>query len=279
MTVYADVIFFINSISAYVMLYILGKIINNLRIRKKRILTAALFGGLTATVVFCVEMQLYLAYAVRILSVFIMVFIAFFEVKRQILRQLVWFALMTGIMMFSMIFLVSAFQNTFGMVMKAGVMYFDIPGKVFIVAFAGAYLIMIFFVKVFKNRKNKRYYIMSVTHNDKTITVPALFDSGNQLKEPITGKYVSIIEWEEVKKLFDVDWDFSEIANYAEELKLWVVPFNSLGNPSGMLFAFLADNVSICEEHKTADRTFIGIYGGKLSKNGEYHALINAGLL
>ena len=31
---------------------------------------------------------------------------------------------------------------------------------------------------------------MSVTHNDKTVTVTALFDSGNLLKEPVTGKYV-----------------------------------------------------------------------------------------
>jgi len=279
MVIYADIIFFINSISAYVMLYILGKVINNFRIRKIRILLSSLFGGLTATVIFCVDIPLYMAYTLRILSVFIMIAIAFYETKRQILRQFVWFVIMTGIMMFSMTFLVSAVQNTFGIVMKAGIMYFDISAKVFLIAFAGAYLVMIFFVKVFKNRKNKRYYIMTVTHNDKTITVSALFDSGNQLKEPITGKCVNILEWEEVRKLFGIDCDFSQIADYADELKLWVIPFNSLGNPDGILFAFLADNVSISEEHKSVDKTFIGIYGEKLSKNGEYHALINAGLL
>ncbi len=279
MTIYADVIFIINSISAYVMLYILGKVISNFRIRKKLVLTSSLLGGLTATVIFCIEMPLWIAYILRIISIFIMIFTAFFETKRQILKQIVYFVLMTGIMMFSMIFLASVFQNTFGIVMKAGILYFDISVKVFAVAFVGAYLAMIFFVKVFKNRKNKRYYIMTVTHNDKTITVSALFDSGNQLKEPITGKCVNIVEWEEVKKLFGIDCAFSQVSDYAEEMKLWVIPFNSLGNPQGTLFAFLADNVSISEEHKSADKSFIGICGEKLSKNGEYHALINAGLL
>ncbi|MBQ8301310.1 MAG: sigma-E processing peptidase SpoIIGA, partial [Clostridia bacterium] len=55
MVIYADIIFFINTISAYIMLYILGKVINNFRIRKKRILLSSLFGGLTATVIFCVD--------------------------------------------------------------------------------------------------------------------------------------------------------------------------------------------------------------------------------
>ena len=87
---------------------------------------------------------------------------------------------------------------------------------------------MIFFVKMFKNRKNKKYYILNVTHNDRTITVSALFDSGNLLKEPITGKYVSILEWEAAKELFDTEIEFSDIENYIEDMKLWAVPFNSL---------------------------------------------------
>lgn len=279
MTVYADVIFLINSISSFVMLYILGKIINNFKIVKKRIIVSSIFGGICAAALFCVEMPLYLAYLLRVLSVFLMIFTAFFDVKRQIVKQFVWFLLMTGIMMFSMIFIVSLLQDTFKIVLKAGIMYFDVPYKVFLLSFVGAYFVMIFFVKVFKNRKNKRYYIMSVTYNDKTITIPALFDSGNQLKEPITGKDVSIIEWDDAKRLLGLDCEFSDIVNFMEELKLWIVPFNSLGNSDGRLFAFVADNISISEEKRSFDRAFVGIYGDKLSKSGEYHALINAGLL
>ena len=208
-----------------------------------------------------------------------MIFTAFFEQRKQLLNQILWLVLMSGIMIFSMMLITALIKNTVSVVIKAGIVYFDIPPKVFLFAFILSYFVLIFFLKVFKNRKNKKYYIMSVTHNDKTVTVTALFDSGNLLKEPVTGKYVSILEWDYVKKLFGAEYEFSDIENHAEEMKLWVIPFNSLGNSSGMLFAFLADNITIPEEKKIIDKTFIGIYGGVLSKNKEYHALINAGLL
>ena len=279
MVVYADVIFLINFISAYIMLYILGKAINKVRIRKKRLFLASVLGATGAAVVFCVEMPTALSYLTRILAVFLMIFTAFFEQRKQLLNQILWLVLMSGIMIFSMMLITALIKNTVSVVIKAGIVYFDIPPKVFLFAFILSYFVLIFFLKVFKNRKNKKYYIMSVTHNDKTVTVTALFDSGNLLKEPVTGKYVSILEWDYVKKLFGAEYEFSDIENHAEEMKLWVIPFNSLGNSSGMLFAFLADNITIPEEKKIIDKTFIGIYGGVLSKNKEYHALINAGLL
>ena len=279
MVVYADVIFLINFISAYIMLYILGKAINKVRIRKKRLFLASVLGAAGAAVVFCVEMPTALSYLTRILAVFLMIFTAFFEQRKQLLNQMLWLVLMSGIMIFSMMLITALIKNTVSVVIKAGIVYFDIPPKVFLFAFILSYFVLIFFLKVFKNRKNKKYYIMSVTHNDKTVTVTALFDSGNLLKEPVTGKYVSILEWDYVKKLFGAEYEFSDIENHAEEMKLWVIPFNSLGNSSGMLFAFLADNITIPEEKKIIDKTVIGIYGGVLSKNKEYHALINAGLL
>lgn len=279
MVVYADVIFLINFISAYIMLYILGKAINKVRIRKKRLFLASVLGAAGAAVVFCVEMPTALSYLTRILAVFLMIFTAFFEQRKQLLNQILWLVLMSGIMIFSMMLITALIKNTVSVVIKAGIVYFDIPPKVFLFAFILSYFVLIFFLKVFKNRKNKKYYIMSVTHNDKTVTVTALFDSGNLLKEPVTGKYVSILEWDYVKKLFGAEYEFSDIENHAEEMKLWVIPFNSIGNSSGMLFAFLADNITIPEEKKIIDKTFIGIYGGVLSKNKEYHALINAGLL
>ncbi len=43
------------------------------------------------------------------------------------------------------------------------------------------------------------------------------------------------------EELFDTEIEFSDIENYIEDMKLWAVPFNSLGNSSDVLFAFLAD--------------------------------------
>lgn len=279
MVIYADVIFAVNFVSSYIILYILGKTINKVKIKKRRIIFASLVGGIAAVFIFCIDMPIWSAYISRIASVFIMIFIAFFDLRKRILYQFGWFMLMCGIIMVSMIFAASLLGKTVGIVSKAGILYFDISPKVFLITFLAAYLIMILFIKLFKNRKNKKYYMISVTHNNKTVTLTALFDSGNMLKEPVTGKYVSIIEWEKAKDLFDLDCDFSDLEKHIEDMKLWIIPFNSLGNPAGTLFGFLADSISIPEEKKTIDKTFIGLYGRKLSKNNEYSALINAGLL
>lgn len=279
MVIYADVVFAVNFVSSYIMLYILGKVINRVKIRKKRLIAASVIGGIFAAVVFCTEIPVYFSYIIRIASVCLMIIISFFEQRKCVAAQLAWFTVMTCVMVFSMLALASVLKNAVGAVIKAGIVYIDIPLNIFIPAFILSYAIMILLVKAFKNRQNKRYYIMSVTHNDKTVTVTALFDSGNLLKEPITGKEVSLLEWDEAKKLFCAEYDFDDIEKHIEEMKLWVIPFHSVDNPSGILFAFLADGVVIEDAKKDVGRTFIGIYGGRLSKNEEYHALINAGLL
>ncbi len=279
MVVYADTVFIINFVSAYIMLYILGLFINKTSPKKKRLLFAAAVGGIMATAVFCIEMHVIFAYALRLITVFLMLLTAFFELRNRILNQFAWFLMLSGIITFSMIFIVSLTNNRLQIITKAGIIYFDIPPKIFLILLIVSYLIMVLFIRMFKNRKNKKYYTMTVTHNDKTITVTALFDSGNLLKEPITGKYVSILEWESVKKLFDLNCCFSEMTNHAEEMKLWAVPFKSLGNQSGILFAFLADKIEIPEEKKCHEKSFVGIYDKPLSRNSEYHAIINAGLL
>lgn len=279
MVVYADTVFAVNFVSAYILLYILKTVIYKASVRKRRLVLSAVIGAGSATLVFCIEMPVIITYALRLVSVSAMLFTAFFELRKQIFKQIMWFLMLGGIVTFSMVFIVSLAREPLQIITKAGIVYFDIPPWIFLILLAVSYLIMVLFIKMFKNRKNKKYYIMSVTHNNKTITVPALFDSGNLLKEPITGKYVNILEWESAKKLFDLNCGFAEIGSHAEEMKLWAVPFKSLGNQSGILFAFIADKIEIPEEKKCLDKSFIGIYEKPLSRGNEYHALINAGLL
>ena len=244
MEIYADVIFFVNFIFSYVLLYILGKFVNTVKIKKLRLAVAAVIGGISSAIIFCIEMPMWISYVLRCVAMFLMITTAYFEKRKNILNQMLWFVMLGGIMMFVMIMLVSLTGKTIGMAINNGIVYFDINSKVFAVSLGISCIMMIFFVKMFKNRKNKKYYILNVTHNDRTITVSALFDSGNLLKEPITGKYVSILEWEAAKELFDTEIEFSDIENYIEDMKLWAVPFNSLGNSSDVLFAFLADEIN-----------------------------------
>ena len=86
---------------------------------------------------------------------FLMIITAYFEKRKNILNQMLWFVMLGGIMMFVMIILVSFTGKTIGMAINNGIVYFDINSKVFAVSLGISCIMMIFVVKMFKNRKNK----------------------------------------------------------------------------------------------------------------------------
>ena len=155
MEIYADVIFFVNFIFSYVLLYILGKFVNTVKIKKLRLAVAAVIGGISSAIIFCIEMPMWISYVLRCVAMFVMITTAYFEKRKNILNQMLWFVMLGGIMMFVMIILVSLTGKTIGMAINNGIVYFDINSKVFAVSLGISCIMMIFFVKMFKNRKNK----------------------------------------------------------------------------------------------------------------------------
>lgn len=279
MEIYADEMFFVNFVFSYMLLYVLGRCICKVKISKKRLVLASTFGGVMSVVIFTIELSLYVSVFVRVITALMMIILAYFQRGQKTGKQLCWFFILSGIMVFAEFAFVSLMSNETEVLISNGILYFDINPILFAVSLFFSSCVMIFFVKMIKSRKNKKYYILNITHNDRTISVSALFDSGNLLKEPITGKSVTVLEWEEARRLFDINCELSEIFDYSDKLKLWAVPFNSLGNPCGIMPAFVADEISIPEERKAVTGAFVGLYGEKLSSDNEYHALINAGLL
>jgi stage II sporulation protein GA (sporulation sigma-E factor processing peptidase) len=112
---------------------------------------------------------------------------------------------------------------------------------------------------------------------------------GNFLKDPISGENVVIIEkraleglieksiLDDMEKILKGKWiESRDLHNYAFK----VIPFMSLGNERGLLVGIKPDLVRIYDE-KTyyRDDILIGIYDGKISKNGIYKGLIGLEVL
>lgn len=279
MVIYADVLFLVNFISAYILLSLLGKFIIKSKIKIWRLCAAAAVGGIAAVIIFSREMPPAMSYLVRLLSAVIMVFTAFYEQKRQILNHIIWLVALSGMLIAAMVMLTMITRSAAGAVIKSGVVYFNLPYRIFLPMLALSYIAVTFFLKFMQIRRAKRLYTITITHSGKKITVTALFDSGNLLREPVTGKCVSLVEWNAAKQLFDEQCDYEELINHAGTMKLWAVPYHGVENRSGIIFAFLADSVVISEEHRVIEKTFIGLYSGRLSGNNEYNALLNSALL
>ena len=134
-------------------------------------------------------------------------------------------------------------------------------------------------MKIMRVRRAKQLYSITVTYNGKNISVTALFDSGNLLKEPVTGKGVSLIEWDIARALFDVDCSAEDIVKNVEGLKLYVVPYRTVGEKRGIIYAFCADSIEISDGNRLIVNALIGLYDGKLSEENEYNALLSAELI
>ena len=279
MIVYADVLFLVNFISAYIQLYLLGKFIIKTKIKKWRISLASAAGAAGAMAVFILSLPTALSYALRALSAVLMVFIAFYEQKRQILPHIMWLFALSGILIAAMMSLALLAGVTVNTVIKSGVVYFDLPQRIFLPMLVISFAAVTVFMKILRRKRAKRLYDITVIYGSKKITVTALFDSGNLLKEPITGKAVNLIEWKKARSLFCGDYTAETIIFNDEGIKLYAVPYRTVGIKSGIIYAFSPDRIEILGENRTIDNALVGLYDGRLSKGNEYNALLSADMI
>lgn len=121
-------------------------------------------------------------------------------------------------------------------------------------------------VEVINNYRHRveNIYRVKLEMEDRTIDVRAYLDTGNSLREPISGKPVSILNSVYLKKLTK-DMDICTRYRY--------IPFHSVGEKHGSLLGIQVDCMYIDE--KKYLRPIIAAYDGELSSDGEYEMLLN----
>lgn len=114
-------------------------------------------------------------------------------------------------------------------------------------------------------------YQVKLTENGEEIVVKALFDTGNLLSDPLSGKPVSVME------------DTGEIRKWMKKYpqKYRVIPYRSVGNEHGILEGIVVDELLIQrdEEQVIQRGTIVAVYEGKLSKNGDFRMILNHSLI
>jgi len=123
------------------------------------------------------------------------------------------------------------------------------------------------------------------------VDLEAMVDTGNQLKDPLTGTPAIVVEYqalapilpEEVKRIFQVapENNLEEIYQLLSKsswcARFRLIPFNSLGKANGMLLGFRPDEIVIKEkgEQVKVNKAIIGIYNKNFSLDGRYQALLH----
>lgn len=115
-------------------------------------------------------------------------------------------------------------------------------------------------------QENKNRYPVRILSGDCEIRSTALFDTGNALQEPVSKQPVHLAEYELIKPL----WKEGE----EKERGLYVIPYQSVGMESGVLYGIRVDCMFIGEYR--IDKPIIAVYKGKLSARGDYGMILNS---
>lgn len=163
-----------------------------------------------------------------------------------------------------------------------------------IVVFVGGWMLAHWGNYLLKSRTVQNWfkYQLTICLHDQSIQVKGLVDTGNQLRDPLSGWPVLVVEKAAVAALLPPGIDgllagnaepdslfFGEQSDWIQRLKL--IPFNSLGAKNGLLLGFRPDKVVLQREgsEQILEQVIIGVTEETLSPQGSYQALLHPDLL
>ena len=294
MIVYIDLIFIINTVLTSALLFAVGKLLE-FDYNYWRVIIAGVVGTLYTFLVILIQyytipgnLKILLQIVLNILIACLMIYIAYGKMNFNkfiksvgYLYLLSFFAVGTGISVFYL--------------------YGVNPLRSKSVIFSLFVLVVIFFCGKFGYRLFKKYINtgeqileVSISIFDKAISVQGFVDTGNRLKDPISGLPVIILEVKKMipfcremlkNKIQKWEGDFYVLLRAFENEERWksrvrVLPFSDLGQEHGMLVGLVPDRVVINYEGGKLEtkNLVIGLTERKLDSNNEFSALINSEL-
>ena len=276
----------------YIILFGTAYIIK-IKIKQVRIILASLLGAVYAVLAYAEIFPMYASLITKTILSICMTYIAFNPKKiKGLIKELIVFYLVSfalGGCAFALLYIVRP-QDIF---MKDGVYIGTYPLKIALLGGIVGFIITYIAFKIVKTRitKNEIIYKAVINISGKQLEINVLLDTGNMLKDPISGDSVIMIEKNKLNSIFPEkilnnidkilggDLESAESLEYRKRLRF--IPFTSVGKQNGMLLGIKADFITIITdvEEIINKRAIIGIYEKTFSKFGKYSGLIGLNIL
>lgn len=189
MTIYIDLLFILNFIYDSLILLTVSITLKR-NIPFKRILLGALIGSLSSFIIF-IPINKYLLFLLKIIAGFIMLLTTF---KYRNLRY----------------FINNTIYLYMTSVILAGFLYFlkiEFNNLSYLISLSIAPLILYLYIKEQnKLKKVVNYYqnVLITLKNNRVLELTGFIDSGNKLKDPITNKYIVLINKNKLKGIYNI---------------------------------------------------------------------------
>lgn len=292
MTIYVDIVLLENLCMNYIILFGTAYIMK-IKVKHIRILLASLIGAVYAVLAYAGVFPIYANLITKIILSICMTYIAFNPKKlKGLIKELLLFYLVSfslGGCAFALLYIVRP-QDIF---MKDGVYIGTYPLKIALLGGITGFVITYIAIKIVKTRINKNEIIykavIKIEEQEQEINV--LLDTGNMLKDPISGDSVIMVEknrlykivpkelLDNMNKFLGGEFENKEILEYKKRIRF--IPFTSVGKQNGMLLGIKADLVKIITDVDEIinEKAIIGVYEKTFSKSGKYSGLIGLDIL
>ena len=296
MTVYLDVVLLENLCMNYIILFATGYIMK-IKMKQLRLVASSLLGGIYAVIAYLEILPIYSNFGMKIILSILMVYLAFNSKSiKNLSKQLVIFYLTSfafGGCAFALLYFIKP-QN---ILMRNGVYVGTYPIKIALLGGIIGFIVTYIGFRVVKTKLHKKdmIYEIEIRIEEKTLNLKAMLDTGNLLKDPISGMPVVVVEKQQLysilpAKLLDnidklIGGEGEILLDQIEEKGIFnrfrMIPFSSVGKQNGLMLGFKADQVILKgeEEKQIQKNVIIGIFNQNLSKNNSYSALIGMDLL
>lgn len=246
--VYVDLLFLINFSMDYLCLYICARIMHR-RIILPKLLLAASLGGIHSVCALFINAASLPSLIIDVGICMIMCAIVFSEKGRPLSSTLLCTFLFVGISMMTGGIMTAIFNLLNRLNLPLGEIEDDgISTYLFAAIAAVSGLVALRSGKVISRRASFEECSVIVTIESKSITLPALSDSGNLVKDPLTGKPVILIDRKALAKIIDLSLfdrylggDLSP-PEFPHGLRL--IPINTAGGKS-LIVAATPDKLTI----------------------------------
>lgn len=255
--VYLDSVFLLNALMDYLLVLCTGRLAG-IPLQRKRYILAAVLGGIYAVAVFLPNLEFLAAFPIKLAAGALISLTAFGGEEKLLRLTLLLFLIACGM---AGCVLALALLAGGRIPMASGVFYTDVNAKVLMVAAAVAYLILtLIFRASARHGLRGELLPVQVCIDNQMLSLTALLDTGNELRDPVTGAPVLIVAQHALDRLLSpavqrllnndkspVDL-LESLCCTAPKLRFHLLPYHAVGLSGGLLLAFRSDWVEVAGE-------------------------------
>lgn len=274
--IYVDALFLLNFTADYFLLFLTAKSAG-LYPSRRRLLLGALFGAVFAVLFYFLPIHIPFALLLRLMSGICVVLAAFGSMPGVRLLRLCGSFLLMTLLLAGVVFLLS--QNIGGISVHNGVLYAEISGTVMLLGFSISYGLANLVLGRGRGHVDRIYHEVTASLRGSTVHFRALADSGNLLRDPVSGSRVIVTDGDVLLQLLG-----SEAMNALREVPpslarlrelcgtpFWLLPADTAAG-HGILPVFRAEKLYI--DGKPSREYLIAVAPQPVEVGGDCHALM-----